>query len=311
MTDGAASAPAFVAVDWGTSSFRLWLIAGDGGVLGESRGGEGMMHCSTAGFEPVLERHLAVVNAPSWLPVMICGMAGARQGWIEAPYLDVPTALDALPRAAVAVPHDGRDIRILPGLCQRDPHAPNVMRGEETQLLGLRPQARGHRLVCMPGTHSKWVTLEDDKVVSFQSYMTGELYAVLTRHAVLRHAVVPDSRTVADDPVFLGAFESAYAEPARVWARLFEPRPAQLLGLEETKDGAAHLSGLLIGAEIGAASMRSSQRGITLVGSGQLGRLYAAALERAGFELVLADAEQVTRDGLVHAAGQIWGTNNG
>jgi len=310
MIDKTVSPPAFVAVDWGTSSFRLWLMDGDGAVMAESHSDEGMMHCTATGFSPVLEHHLNVVAAPAELPVVICGMAGARQGWVEAPYLDVPTALDALPQAAIIVPQAERDIRILPGLCQRDPQAPNVMRGEETQILGL-PVSNEERLVCMPGTHCKWVALKGSRVVSFQTYMTGELFAVLSRHSILRHGVISEIRPVAADPAFLDAFDAACSALHDAWGRLFELRPAQLLGLEEAKDGAAHLSGLLIGAEIGAVAMRSPLRSVTLLASGELGALYAAALVRAGFDVTLVDAGEATRNGLSFAAGQIWGLKNG
>src|ERR1700754_474352 len=113
LTSGSPSTapPAFVAVDWGTSSFRGWLMSPQGRVLAESRGGEGMLHCAGTGFAPVLRDHLARLGAPQQTPVLICGMAGARQGWVEAPYLHTPTRLDALHEGAVRV-DAGSDIRI-------------------------------------------------------------------------------------------------------------------------------------------------------------------------------------------------------
>src|SRR5690606_25699529 len=152
--------PAFAAVDWGTSSFRLWLMDSDGTVLAERRSSEGMTAAAGIGFPQVLTSHLDAVAASADLPVIICCMAGARPGWIEAGYVDVPSPPHSLPRGAVRIPGETRDIRILPGLAQRRKDAPDVMRGEETQLLGaLDPQAGGEQLVCMPGTHSKWVNV--------------------------------------------------------------------------------------------------------------------------------------------------------
>ncbi|HKU07750.1 MAG TPA: 2-dehydro-3-deoxygalactonokinase, partial [Bradyrhizobium sp.] len=122
---------AFVAVDWGTSSFRAWLMSAQAEALAESRGGEGMLHCVSAGFAPVLADHLARLGAPDRIPVLICGMAGARQGWAEAPYLKTPTRLDALHEGAIRL-DAGSDIRILPGIAQARGDRPDVMRGEET-----------------------------------------------------------------------------------------------------------------------------------------------------------------------------------
>src|SRR5215212_6605254 len=170
---------AFVVVDWGTSSFRSWLMS-DGETLAESRGGEGMLHCAAAGaggFAAVLRDHLARLGAAAEAPVLICGMAGARQGWVEAPYLKTPTPLDALHEGAIRVEAPG-DIRILPGIAQARAEQPDVMRGEETQLLGVtEPDFSG--LVCIPGTHSKWVRIEDGQVVEFSTHMTGELFSVI------------------------------------------------------------------------------------------------------------------------------------
>jgi 2-dehydro-3-deoxygalactonokinase len=126
------SQAAYVAVDWGTSSFRLWLVDRTGNVLGERRSHEGMMAAGKLGFPTVLQSHLDAVGAAPGLPVIVCGMAGARGGWVEAGYVDTPARLALIPEHAVAVPGQDRDIRILPGIAQRDPKAPDVMRGEET-----------------------------------------------------------------------------------------------------------------------------------------------------------------------------------
>ena len=152
------TAASYAAVDWGTSSFRLWIVSESGAVLAERRSGEGMTTAAKSGFSAILESHLSAVSAPAHLPVIVCGMAGARQGWVEAGYLDTPAPLSAIVKAAVTVPDANRDIRILPGLAQRSEEAPDVIRGEETQLLGAISQlGGGSHLVCMPGTHSKWV----------------------------------------------------------------------------------------------------------------------------------------------------------
>ena len=184
------SGPAFAAVDWGTSSFRAWLVDGAGGVLAERRSGEGMLAATPDRFASILEHHLGDMGAPGDLPVMICGMAGARQGWIEAPYVMAPSALSGILAGAVAVPHPARRILLVPGVAQGDPDAPDVMRGEETQLVGMsRLIASGSHLVCMPGTHSKWVEIQDGEVRAFRTWLTGELFSILSKQSILRHSI--------------------------------------------------------------------------------------------------------------------------
>lgn len=298
--------PAFVAVDWGTSSFRAWLMASDGVQLAETRGSEGMLHCATAGFGPVLHDHLEKLGAAADLPVLICGMAGARQGWVEAPYLHTPTRLDALHAGAIRVDTDG-DVRILPGLAQARADRPDVMRGEETQLLGVtEPEFSG--LVCIPGTHSKWIRIEAGAVIEFATYMTGELFAVLSQHSILMHAVMPDGEDAADGVAFHAGLATAQAAPTALSSTLFRLRAAQLLGFEQRADGAARLSGLLIGTEIADARARfGADYPLRLIGAGRLGHLYRDALIASGFTVNECDAEQASRGGLVKAARQIWG----
>ena len=298
--------PARVVIDWGTSSFRGWLMSAEGNPLAESRSSEGMLHCTGGpGFAPVLRDHLARLGAADETPVLICGMAGARQGWVEAPYLRTPTRLDALHEGAIRVEGPG-DIRILPGIAQAEAVRPDVMRGEETQLLGVtEPGFTG--LVCIPGTHSKWVRIDDGRVVEFSTYMTGELFSVVAQHSILAHAVESGS-TPVDSPAFRDGLGAAMAMPTGVTASLFRLRAAQLLGFEQRADGAARLSGLLIGAELAdAMSRHDSPRSVRLIGAGALGRLYEAALTAQGLDVTTVDAEQASQLGLAKAAAGIWG----
>jgi 2-dehydro-3-deoxygalactonokinase len=301
-----AAPGAFVAVDWGTSSFRSWLMSARGEVVAESRGGEGMLHCATSGFAPVLRDHLAKLGAPDGLPVLICGMAGARQGWAEAPYIKTPTRLTALHEGAIRIDTPG-DIRILPGIAQARTDRPDVMRGEETQLLGVtEPAFTG--LVCIPGTHSKWIRIEQGHVVEFATHMTGELFSVISQHSILAHAVDPAGPSPADGGPFREGVAAALAAPSGLTASLFRLRAAQLLGFEQRADGAARLSGLLIGTEIADTLHRhGGPQSLRLIGAGHLGRLYEAALTAQGFDVMAVDAEQASRLGLGKAAINIWG----
>lgn len=298
----------FIGVDWGTSSFRLWVMMPDGTVIRESRGPEGMAHCITAGFAPVLATHLAHANAPVDWPVLICGMAGAKGAWAEAPYADLPAPVAAIADLALRLPAEKastRDIRILPGLAQRDPARADVMRGEETQLLGLA--LSGHAgLVCMPGTHCKWARLTAGAVTGFQSFMTGEIYQLLSQQSILRLGLPANGNPAPEDPIYLSAVDQALADPGLLTEALFSVRAAGILGLATPEDARAQLSGLVIGTEIGRMFPRIGKDAVTLLGQQGLGGLYLAALRRAGLDPQLADAEPATRLGLLSAARDIW-----
>lgn len=299
--------PFVAAVDWGTSSFRLWLLARDGSVLAESRSDDGMMSARETGFAAVLDRHLAEAGAPENLPVVVCGMAGAKQGWREAAYLDAPAALDDLAAAAISVEAGGRDVRILPGICQRDAEWPDVMRGEETQLLGAAAGGLSTGLVCMPGTHCKWVSLSGGTVARFATFMTGDIHAAIAGHSILKLALEGWPEARAEDPVFAEAVTFAAERPELAAARLFGIRAGPLLGLRDGGEGAARLSGTLIGMEIAGARGRFGAAGaVTLVASGRLGRLYDVALRAAGLGVQAVDADLAVRAGLLRAAQALW-----
>jgi 2-dehydro-3-deoxygalactonokinase len=291
-----------VAVDWGTSSFRLWVLAANGAVIGESRGLEGMAiaAASPGGFPDVLARHLAAAKAPADAHILIAGMAGARQGWREAPYITTPALLADVAAGAIAVDYEGRDVRILPGVAQTSNGAEDVMRGEETQLLGAGMQ---DGMVCIPGTHSKWVSLQDSTVTHFNTFMTGELFAVLGTHSILQHGVTPGAQIAPDGPAFLEAVREMQADGAALTAKLFSVRARGLVGDADGASGAARLSGLLIGAEIAAARPDGP---VTLLASDGASELYAAALAAAGIQTKTLDAEMASQAGLLRAAHMIW-----
>ena len=299
--------PAYVAVDWGTSSFRLWLIDRAGEVRAERRSGEGMLAAAKTGFAAVLQSHLAAVGAPVHLPVLVCGMAGAKTGWVEAGYVDTPAPLAAILKQAMRVPGEARDIRILPGIAQRDAAAPDVMRGEETQLLGaLGLDAAGEALVCMPGTHSKWVRVKDGIVERFSTFMTGELFSVVSRETILSLAVA-GADEAEDVASFKAAVKAAYAAPAFAANLLFGARSRQLLFGGTPAEARETLSGTLIGVELAAGlSGAVPQAGITLIAAGRLAMLYRLAFEALSVTATPIDADEAARRGLSMAAAAIW-----
>ena len=270
------------AADWGTSSFRLWLLGEDGSVLAERRSTDGLMVARERGFAAVLEGHLSAMEAPDGLPVVACGMVGARSGWIEAPYRETPVHLTALSRGASRVPHEARPVYILPGVTQRGA-APDVMRGEETKLLALG--AKGDGIVILPGTQTRWARLDGGSLAGFSTFMTGEVFAGLRsgERSVLAEVLAGAAEVSADDPAFRAAVGAAVAAPELTTNRIFGLRAAFLVEGALPTTLLARLSGLLIGLEIaGARTVHGDLAGATLIASGPAASLYEAALTAVG-----------------------------
>lgn len=286
----------WIAVDWGTSSLRAWALGPDGGVLARGTSADGMGSLKPDGYEPALLRIVGPwlrADAAS-VPVIVCGMAGARQGWREAPYRSVPCAPVSGDGLMPVETGDRRlAVRIVPGLSQAGPA--DVMRGEETQLAGLATTLGGSATVCMPGTHSKWARIESGVVASFRTFMTGELFAIAAAHSVLRHSVAD---TGEDEAAFLEAVAEMLDHPELLTGALFSVRARSLLIGAGNEAGRARLSGLLIGAELGATRSLWEAKRVHLVGAPKLVGSYALALRHAGGEAVTEDAEAVTLAGL-------------
>jgi len=299
--------PALAAADWGTSNLRVWLLDRTGALLAERKSGDGMSTAGAKGFANILEGDLAAMGAPADLPAIVCGMAGARQGWVEAGYLDVPARIADFASASTPAPGTARPVRILPGLAQRRTEAPDVMRGEETQLAGANLDAGAH-LVCMPGTHSKWVRVEAGKVTGFRTAMTGELFHLMATHSILRHSVgEPPEAGDASAPGFRDALLRAVARPQDLTSMLFRIRAGGLLHDMPKTDAAAALSGMLIGAEIAAARAEvPDMRSVVLVASGANGERYEAALRLAGYDVASIDADVAVRAGLFAAGARLY-----
>lgn len=307
MTEG----PAWIAVDWGTSNLRAWGMREDGEVLFERQSAEGMNRLTPADYPSVLKRLLADTSAANLqgLDVIVCGMAGARQGWREAPYLETPAALDHLAQKATIPPTDDAVFkpRILPGVCQKGAGAEDVMRGEETQILGLTALKPGFAgTVCMPGTHAKWVAIDSGRIERFETVMTGELFDILRHHSVLRHSMPEDA---SGEEVVAGAADGlalGLSEPERLTGLLFRTRAAALLSGKSANWCFGFMSGLLVGAEIGGhKSWFSVGDTIPLIGSAALCGLYAQALSAAGVETEIIDAGSAVRAGLSAARKQL------
>ncbi len=295
-----------VVVDWGTSSFRLWVLDKAGAVLAEMRSSTGMNALRPEEYCSLLESESGELGVPEALPVMICGMAGSAQGWVHVPYLDAPAQLATLAAHASRVPGSKRSVRIMPGIAQRMREAPDVMRGEETILLGAFTAHCVDGVVCLPGTHSKWALVLDGCLKGFTTAMTGEIYALLKERSILRHFLTGKEREVIGTR-FDEAVQDALAAPHRVLSRIFSLRAEPLL-FAETQDGLEQkLSGLLIGLEIAGMREAIGRHKVTLLSAGRLGAVYGRAFSLAGIDFDFINSEAMARVGLHNAALHAFG----
>lgn len=289
----------WIAVDWGTSQLRAWAMQGRR-TMAQASSDEGMSRLAKEEFEPALLSMVGKWIGDRPVEVIACGMVGARQGWAEMPYISVPAT--PLPKAPIAV--SGTDPRInvyiVPGLKQERPA--DVMRGEETQIAGfLALHDNWDGVICLPGTHTKWVRVSANEVVSFQTFMTGEMFDLLSGSSVLRHSV----GTGWDANAFDEALGDALSRPEAFAARLFGIRAQDLLEGQEASVARARLSGLLIGIEMAAARLYWLGQQIAVIGADTLSTVYADAIAKQGAPVVVQDAGKMTLAGLSAARKQL------
>lgn len=290
----------WIAVDWGTSHMRAWAMGPDNLPIEKRTSDKGMGALSPEGYEDALLDCIGDLLPAGPVDAVICGMAGARQGWAEAPYAKVPCVPPTVASARRA-PATRVRAYILPGVAQDSPA--DVMRGEETQIQGFmaaNPKFDG--VICLPGTHTKWVHVSAGEIVSFQTFMTGEMFALLSRQSVLRHSVQTDGW---DDSAFDAAVTDAMSRPAALGARLFSLRAEGLLQDLPAASARARLSGLLIGLELAGARPYWLGQAIALVGDGALCAHYQTALAAQGAQAAVVDVEMMTLAGLVAAYTQL------
>ncbi|HYC05011.1 MAG TPA: 2-dehydro-3-deoxygalactonokinase [Azospirillaceae bacterium] len=270
------SEPALLAVDWGTSSLRAWVLDRDGAVLRRHAEAAGVGALKPGAAEAFFRARIVPALQAEGLPALLCGMVGSTLGWSVAPYAACPADGDAVAAGLVPV---GERIAIVPGLrCDGPFGAPDVMRGEETQILGWLAgdpaRRRGRHVLCLPGTHSKWVLVEEGRVVRFATSMTGELFELLRRQGTLA------SDAPADDHAAFARGLIAAGDGGALAARLFGVRARAVTGAMPGTEAPAFLSGLLIGAEISSLSRLPGfdEGPVHLVGAPVLTGLYARAL---------------------------------
>jgi 2-dehydro-3-deoxygalactonokinase len=294
--------------DWGTSHLRLFLSRGDE-VL-DRREGPGISRLE-GGHEAALFDLIAPwTSSHGPMPILLSGMVGSRNGWKEVPYAQCPADAQTLARAMLRFRAREHEVLLVPGLSCRNPRgAVDLLRGEETQIIGAmeshRALASRRHLMCLPGTHAKWVLLEEGRIVSFQTSLTGEVFALLDEHSMLLR--VRDDRSL-DPSAAARAFEDGLARSAELprpelLHLLFEARSRQLQGELTASQAREWLSGLLIGYDTrGAAELfpRESrdEAQVLVIGATDLAERYRKALTACGIPAISGDASKMTLVGL-------------
>jgi len=290
---------ALLVCDWGTTNLRAWALDSTGAVLAARDFPLGAAKLPRGEAPAAFAREVRPALGAEHTPALLCGAVGSDHGWTTVPYRDCPATLSDIARGVVEAP-DADGVRIAPGVRFTGFNGRgDVMRGEETQLFGwltLHPdKARGRHMVCHPGTHTKWMVVEEGRLTAFVSTMTGELFAVLTEHSVLRTSAPADVSDAFDEGL------DAAGNGGGLSARLFTAR-ARLAGRgAPPKSAASYLSGLLVGADVAATPGLLGfdvSEGVALLGDQKLCALYARALQRQDVSVETFDGEAAAVAGL-------------
>lgn len=287
-------ADGFIAVDWGTTNRRAYLLDSAGERSDEFEDSKGVLSVPAGGFpDAVAEIRQRLGDKP----LLLAGMVGSNRGWKEAPYVECPAGIDDLGRKLV---WPGEREAIVPGISYLADDRADVMRGEEVQLLGavaaglVDPDA----LVCHPGTHNKWAQLRAGRVHSFRTVMTGELFSLLKDHSILSDLL--GGEVAVNDTFCAAARYAIYNEVLP--AELFSVRARVLLGRARKEDAAAYTSGLLIGTDVRIGLSYPTSAEVIVIGRPDLTRLYAAAIALTGRGATELDGEQCFLAGIVQLA---------
>ncbi|MBA3677736.1 MAG: 2-dehydro-3-deoxygalactonokinase [Sphingosinicella sp.] len=277
-------AEGFIAVDWGTTNRRAWLIDGAGNCVGEMEDDQGILSVERGQFSEAvndirrrLGDHL----------LLMAGMIGSNRGWVEAPYVPCPAGLSDLAERLVWA-EEGRTA-IIPGLSYLTDGEADVMRGEEVQILGAvaADMVPGDCLICHPGTHNKWINVVDGRIIGFNTVMTGEIFSLLKEHSLLADLLRLPATT---GEAFHSGVRRGLAHDG-LTAELFSVRARVLLDQAKREDAASYTSGLLIGADIRVGLRAAPEAEVIVIGRPELTSLYASALVEAGQEAREVDGE--------------------
>jgi 2-dehydro-3-deoxygalactonokinase len=283
-----------IAVDWGTSNLRAYRMDDAGRVVDHMAASSGITKVAAGAFPATLAEAIGDWLRDGERRVLMCGMVGSRQGWVEAPYLPCPADPAAIAGALVDVPFaapgiDGVQVKLVPGLSGRDgAGVPEVMRGEETKLVGLIETLGGAGVVCMPGSHTKWARIEGGCIAGFATYFTGEAFAALRGHTILGRMMAPGDDV---DPEGFRRGVARSGDPGHLLHHLFGVRALGLFGELDETAASGFLSGLLIGHEVRAAMREVPE--VRLLGDATLVGLYEAAIAQCGGRALVVETDVV------------------
>ena len=291
--------PALIAIDWGSSSFRAYLMSLDAEVLDEFASGDGIGSVAAGAYPATLKRLIGGwLDAHPSLPVIASGMVGSRHGWREAAYVKCPAGPPDVAMRLTEVEADGRRVVLAPGLSYIDESGqPDVIRGEETEIFGVADS--GARLIVLPGSHSKWARVEGERVVGFKTFVTGELFAALRDHTVAGAFAKAAPAKSPGEAFTLGVRRGAAAAACQggsgLLGLLFGARSLPLMGALLEDDAGEYLSGLLIGAEIEEGRRLNPGEEPHLAGAEALVVRYRTACEALGVSARAAPARAAAR----------------
>ena len=291
-------AEGFIAVDWGTTNRRAYLLDGNGGRVQEFEDSKGILSVPAGGFRDAVSE---IRDRLGDKPLLMAGMIGSNRGWVEAPYAKCPASLDDL-AANLVWPEEGRTA-IVPGVSYLTGSRADVMRGEEVQILGAvaNGMVPADSLVCHPGTHNKWIHVDDGRIVTFRTVMTGELFSLLKHHSILSDLLAQDAK---DGDAFREGIRQGLSSGG-LTSDLFSVRASVLLGRARRDDAASFTSGLLIGADLRVGLAIAADSQIFVMGRPELTRLYVAGLEEAGKPAREVDGDDALLAGITKIAERI------
>jgi len=266
-----------IGVDWGTSSFRAYRFDPAGRIVARIEAARGIMTVAAGEFPVVLRGQIGAWLDDGERRVLMCGMVGSRQGWQEAAYLPCPASAQNIAATLSRVAFDGAEVLLVPGLSDRDPAGvPEVMRGEETQIVGTLSAMTSGGLACLPGSHSKWARIDGGGIAGFTTFLSGEAFAAVRGHTILGRMM----RDAPHDPAAFARGVDRSGQGGHLLHQLFGVRTLGLFGELAETASASYLSGLLIGAEVRAAMTGPAT--VYLIGAPALCALYASAIVACG-----------------------------
>ena len=295
----------WIAIDWGSSNLRVWALNNNNAILDSILSNDGMLGLASNEFEPLLLEKISKWGVgDANIPILCCGMVGAKQGWVEAPYASIPyNLMQKADNVKVRCSDHRLNVRILGGLRQDNPA--DVMRGEETQIRGfLSIFSNFDGIICLPGTHTKWVHVSAGEVISFRTFMSCELFDLLSKYSVLKHSVKSDGW---DDEEFKSAVSESISNPQKIFSDFFKLRADHLLKQVEQSELRSKLSGYIIGAELAGAKPYWLGQNVVILGNDNLSKIYKTALEGQGIFAQEIDATECTLNGLAQAFSLISG----